>query len=63
MEYLFEDPVKRDQFRWNHLARMQKRREDYLAKKSKGEEPIQPMDLVAEVKVTPVNPVHSGIDN
>ena len=34
-----------------------------LAKKKMKEEPIQPMDIVREMKYTPKNPVHSGIDN
>ena len=58
-KYLFEDPVKRDQVIDNHLAMMQKRHEEYIAKKKMPENPVQPQDLVSEWKKTPVNPVES----
>lgn len=36
---------------------MQKRHKEYLAKKNIPEGPIQPLDLISEQQVTPVNKV------
>ncbi|KAL5491043.1 hypothetical protein EMCRGX_G016258 [Ephydatia muelleri] len=62
-QYLMDDPEVREKELNDHLLYMQRRREQYLAKKKMKEEPIQPMDIVREMKYTPKNPVHSGIDN
>lgn len=60
--YLMDDPVKREKERDEHLALMQKRKEEYLAKKKMPESPVQPLDLMSEYKATPINPV-DGIQN
>lgn len=60
-KYLFEDPVKRDEMRDEHLAKMQKRYEEYQEKKKMPENPIQPLrdNLQKNWRETPVNPVES----
>ncbi|XP_064384955.1 uncharacterized protein LOC135333867 [Halichondria panicea] len=66
LTYLHDDPVKRDEERWDHLRKMQKRKKEYLAKKKTAIDnpvPIQPMDLFTEVKYTPVNPIDSEMEN
>lgn len=62
-QYLMDDPEAREQELREHLRYMQRRREQYLAKKKMKEESIQPMDIVREMKYAPKNPVYSGIDN
>lgn len=63
IKYLHEDPVKRDEERWQYLSDMQRRKEEHLARKRAPEVAIRPMDLTAEVKAHKPNPIHSGIDH
>ena len=60
-KYLLEDPVKRDEMRDAHLARMQKRYEDYQKKKKMHENPVQPLreNLQQNWRQGPVNHVES----
>jgi hypothetical protein len=62
IQYLHEDAVERDEKRWRHLENMQRRKEEHIARKRAKDIPIQPMDLMGEVKVHKPNPIHSGID-
>lgn len=57
VEYLYENPAKLEEEREAHLVTMQKRYEDYQAKKQMPEPPIRPIDLFAEQKRAPVNKV------
>lgn len=66
IRYLFEDPEEREERRWEHLAKMQKRKEDYLRKKAEAIDkhvPLQPMDLFTEMKRVKKNPVDSEMEN
>lgn len=60
-KYLFEDPEERDRQRDEHLAKMQKRVEEYQEKKNMPENPIQPLrdNFQKNWKNQPVNPVES----
>ena len=60
-KYLLDDPVKRDEMRDAHLAKMQKRYEDYQEKKKMPENPIQPLreHLQKNWRKEPVNKVES----
>lgn len=64
IKHLHEDPVKRDEERWQHLEALQRRKEEHLARKRIPDVPIRPMDLTTEVKVQHrPNPAHNGFDN
>ena len=66
-DYMMEDRDKRDQLRWDHLAYMQRRKEEYLArqKRIRGEHrppPLFPHDFIAEIRQRRSEPRVSGID-
>lgn len=60
-KYLFEDPEERDRLKYEHLAKMQRRIEEYQEKKKMLENPIQPLrtDFQKNWQKLPMNPVES----